>query len=125
MTEKEALADVLFEHSDSRPCRMLWKSVEQDADPPDVPELVEVMRATGGEVALVATDPMVDVYARWGSGSGFEHLSISPPWNIVEYDRRDRSSLVEKLETEEPVRPVLHDRTPFTSGALELDNHLF
>lgn len=114
------VSDVLFAHSDERVCRLLWQAIERDAPAPDLAEQIEVMRATGGAVALVVSDPVVEIYARWHDG-GFEHLSISPPWHVVDYSRVDRTALRELLAGRVDPTPVLHDRTPFASASLELD----
>jgi hypothetical protein len=124
MSDEETVSDVLFDHSDQRVCRLLWQALEQGGPDPALDEQIEVMRATGGRVALLVSDPVVEVYARWHDGA-FEHLSISPPWHVVDYDRVDRTGLREVLDdgTAAP-RPILHDKTPFASGSLSMDGGL-
>lgn len=120
MSDEETVSDVLFRHSDDRVCRLLWQALEQDASPPSLDEQIEVMRATGGEVSLLVQDPVVEVYARWYDGR-FEHLSISPPWHVVDYDRADRESLRGVLDGDVDPQPVLHEKTPFASASFTLD----
>ena len=120
VSDEVTVSDVLFAHSDERVCRLLWQAIEEDTPMPDLDEQIEVMRATDGAVALVVSDPVVEIYARW-HGGGFEHLSISPPWHVVDYDRVDRSTLRELLSGHVDPNPVLHDKTPFASSSLELD----
>lgn len=124
MSDERTVSDVLFDHSDSRVCRLLWQALEEDAPAPSLDEQIEVMRATGGEVALLVRDPVVEIYARWHTGAGFEHLAISPPWQVVDYGRGDRSALRERLDGDVDPTPLLHEKTPFASGALSLDDHL-
>jgi len=123
MSDEETVSDVLFDHSDDRVCRRLWQTLERDGPEPDLDERIEVMRATGGRIALLVSDPVVEVYARWHDG-GFEHLSISPPWHVVDYDRVDRATIREVLDSDTDPRPLLHDRTPFASGSLSIDGRL-
>ena len=120
MSDEETVNDVLFRHSDNRVCRILWQSLEQDTTRPSLDEQIEVMRATDGEVSLLVQDPVVEVYARWHDG-GFEHISISPPWHVVDYDRCDRDALRAVLDGDAPPRPILHEKTPFASASFTLD----
>lgn len=120
MSDEETVSGVLFRHSDERVCRLLWQALERDASPPSLDDQIEVMRATGGAVSLLVQDPVVEVYARWYDG-GFEHISISPPWHVVDYDRDDRETLREVLDGDVAPRPVLHEKTPFASASFTLD----
>ncbi|MFB6172635.1 MAG: hypothetical protein ABEJ23_08890 [Haloarculaceae archaeon] len=121
MSDEETVSDVLFRHSDERVCRLLWQSIEEDAARPPLDEQIEVMRATDGAVSLLVQDPVVEVYARWHEGR-FEQVSISPPWHVVDYDRGGRAMLREALDGEVDPRPLLHEKTPFASGSLSLDD---
>jgi hypothetical protein len=116
--------DALLAHSDHRAVRNVFQAHTGD-DEADLTDLVETMRATDGTVALAAQDGAADVYARW-NGSGFEHLSVWPPWTITNYDHRDRAGLEAYLDGKANVRPTLHEDTPFASPAtLASLGHLF
>lgn len=123
VSDEVTVSDVLFAHSDERVCRLLWQAIEEDAPAPDLDAQIEVMRATRGAVALVVSDPVVEIYARWHDGA-FEQLSISPPWHVVDYDRVDRATLRELLDGRVDPNPLLHDRTPFASASLSMDGGL-
>lgn len=123
MAEDRTVSEVLFDHSDSRVCRLLWQAIEEDAPAPPLDAQIEVMRATGGDVGLLVREPVVEVYARWHRRSGFEHLSISPPWHVVDYGRGGRAAVREHLAGSADPTPVLHEKTPFASGALSLDEY--
>lgn len=123
MTAERSVSDVLFDHSDSRVCRLLWQALEEGASDPPLDAKIEVMRVTGGTVGLLVREPALEVYARWHRGTGFEHLSISPPWHVVDYGRGDRATLREHLAGAAAPTPVLHEKTPFASGALSLDDY--
>jgi len=77
-----AVRERLLAHSDHRAVRAVFDAHTGGgtADPAD---LVEAMRATGGDVALVARDGAADVYVRWNPDrSRFEQLSLWPPWTL-------------------------------------------
>lgn len=120
MSDGETVSDVLFAYSDERVCRQLWQALEEGAPMPAVAELIQAMRATDGRVALVVNDPVVEIYAQW-TGSAFEHLSISPPWHVVGYDRVDRARLEAKLDDRGHPSPILREKTPFASPSLSVD----
>lgn len=121
MSGERTVSDVLFDHSDSRVCRQLWQALEAEAEPPSLDAQIEVMRVTGGAVSLLVSDPVVERYGRWRRGRGFEHLAIAPPWHVVDYGRGDRATLREQLAGGVDPTPVLHEKTPFASGALPID----
>lgn len=123
MADDRTVSGVLFEHSDSRVCRLLWQALEGAAPTPPLDAQIEVMRVTGGAIGLLVREPVVEVYARWHRGTGFEHLTISPPWHVVDYGRGDRAALRERLAGDVEPTPVLHEKTPFASGALSLDDY--
>jgi hypothetical protein len=105
--------ETLLAHSDHRAVRSVFQAHTGGSEA-DLTDLVETMRATDGEVALVAQDGAADVYARW-NGTRFEHLSVWPPWTITNYDHADRADLERFLDGTANVRPTLHDATPFAS----------
>jgi hypothetical protein len=110
MTE-ERLREALLDASDHRACRNVWAARNGDGDA-DLSDYVETTRATGGDVALVAADGAADVYARW-TGSGFEHLTLWPPWTVGGVDRTDRAGLESYLADKANLRAVYYEATPF------------
>lgn len=116
------LRRALLDSSDHRAVRAVFQAYV-GGDDADLRDLVETMRASGGTVALVAQDGAADVYVRW-SGSGFEHLTVWPPWTISALDHADRAGVETYLERKTNVRPILHDRTPFSApGTLSSLRH--
>lgn len=107
----ERLREALLDASDHRACRNVWAAHTGDGDA-DRSDYVETMRATGGDVAVVAADGAADVYARW-TGSGFEHLTLWPPWTLGGVDRTDRAGLEAVLAEADDLRAVHHEETPF------------
>lgn len=105
------LRDVLLAHSDDHAVRELWNANTAGLKI-DIATGAEAMRATDGDVALVARDGAADVYARWTDGH-FETLTLFPPWSISGYHHRDRDALETFLEGKTNLRPVSHDETPF------------
>lgn len=111
----DAVRDILLAHSDHRAVRAVFDAHAGGGDA-DATDLVEAMRATGGDLALVAQDGAADVYVRWNPRSSrFEHLSLWPPWTLAGYDHADRAGVASLLAGVTNVRPVAHDRTPFGS----------
>jgi hypothetical protein len=111
----DTVRDLLLAHSDHRAVRAVFEA-HTGADEADPADLVEAMRATGGDLALVAHDGAADVYVRWNPGrSRFEHLSLWPPWTLAGYDHADRDGVASLLGDLTNVRPVAHDGTPFAS----------
>lgn len=115
--DDDPLRDLLLEHSDHRAVRAVFDAhTGAGAGSTDLTDLVEAMRATRGELALVAQDGAADVYVRWNpNGSRFEHLSLWPPWTIAGYDHADRAGVESLLDGAANVRPVPYDGTPFAS----------
>jgi hypothetical protein len=113
MSDETEVRDVLLAHSDQQPVRNVFQAVTDDGDA-DLADHVETMRATDGELALVAQDGAADVYARW-SGSRFELLTVWPPWTVTGYDTTDRAGLEDRLDGLVALRPMVHDGTPFAS----------
>jgi len=110
-----AVRQRLLAHSDHRAVRAVFDAHtgEGTADPVD---LVEAMRTTDGELALVARDGVADVYVRWNPDrSRFERLSLWPPWTLAGYDHADRDGVVSLVTEAANVRPVPHEETPFAS----------
>ena len=107
------LRSVLLDHSDHQAVRNVFGShTGGGTATPD--DYVEAMRATDGELAVVADDGAADVYARWnGTGGRYEHLTIWPPWSIGGFDHKDGDRLSAFLEAKDDVRPTLHSETPF------------
>ncbi|PSP97164.1 hypothetical protein BRC89_12220 [Halobacteriales archaeon QS_4_70_19] len=113
MSDETEVRDVLLEHSDQQPVRNVFQAITDDAEA-DLADHVEAMRATDGDIALVARDGAADIYARW-SGSRFELLTVWPPWTVTGYDTTDRSGLEDQLTGLAGLRPMPHDDTPFAS----------
>jgi hypothetical protein len=113
MSDREDLRDVLLAHSDHQPVRNVFEAMTDGADA-SLTDYVETMRATDGDLALVARDGAADVYARW-SGSRFELLTVWPPWTVTGYDTTDRAGLEAELDGADGLRPMVHDETPFDS----------
>jgi len=111
----DAVRDLLLAHSDHRAVRAVFDE-HTGCGSADLTDHVETMRATGGDLALVAQDGTADVYVRWNpSASRFEHLSLWPPWTLAGYDHTDRAGVESLLAGAANVRPVPHDGTPFAS----------
>jgi hypothetical protein len=125
----DAVRDLLLAHSDHRAVRAVFDAhAGTETGEADTVDLIEAMRATGGDLALVARDGAADVYVRGDPGrSRFEHLSLWPPWTLTGYDHADSAGVESLLADAADVRPVPHDGTPFASpGTLaSLGNPLF
>jgi hypothetical protein len=113
MSDGDSVRDVLLAHSDHQPVRNVFEAETDDGDAA-LTDYVETMRATDGDLALVAQDGAADVYARW-SGDRFELLTVWPPWTVTGYDTTDRRGLEDELADAALVRPTPHDETPFAS----------
>ena len=113
------IRELLLGHSDHRAVRAVFDAHTGEGTVETV-DWIEAMRATSGDLALVAQDGAAEVYVRWEpSDSRFEHLSLWPPRTLVGYDRADRAGVESLLAGSANVRPVLHEETPFASpGAL-------
>ena len=115
MSDEDELRAILLEHSDHRAVRRVFGAYTGTGTA-DLVDSVEAMRATDGDVALVASDGAADVYARWdGSHGRYEHLTMWPPWSIGGYDYKRPAELTAHLETKENVRPILSAHTPFSN----------
>ena len=111
----DAVRDLLLAHSDHRAVRAVFDAHTGGGDA-DATDLIEAMRATDGDLALVAQDGAADVYVRWNPGSSrFEHLALWPPWTLAGYDHADRAGVASLLGDVTNVRPIAHDGTPFAS----------
>lgn len=111
--EDDEIRDVLLDHSDHQAVRNVF-GAHTGQGTASLPDYVEALRATSGNVALVASEGAGEIYARWDGQRGrYEHLTIWPPWTIGGYDHTDSGGLVEFLEQKENVRPTLHEYTPF------------
>lgn len=109
----DEIRDVLLDHSDHLAVRNVY-GAHTGQGSASIRDYVESMRATGGELALVANDGAAEIYARWdGTVGRYEHLTIWPPWTIGGYDHKDSTDLTDFLEDKEAVRPTPHDYTPF------------
>jgi hypothetical protein len=124
MTERESLRDVLFDHSDSRPCRLVWETLDDPTAAPDVDlaDYVEVTRVTDGEVCLVASEDTADLYLRWnGSAGSYIYVACWPPWGVVDAGTGDRQRAEALLAERDDVRPVHFSETPFANGGPAAD----
>ena len=111
----DRVRDLLLAHSDHRAVRAVFDARTSGGDA-DAADLIEAMRATDGDLALVAQDGAADVYVRWNPGSSrFEHLALWPPWTLAGHDHADRAGVTSLLAGVTNVRPVAHDGTPFAS----------
>lgn len=107
----DRLRAALLDGSDHRACREVWAAYA-GGDDADLDDYVEAMRATGGDVAVVAQDGAADVYARW-TGSEFEHCTLWPPWTLGGVERADRTEIESFLADKANLRVVHHAETPF------------
>jgi hypothetical protein len=113
MSDETDVRDVLLDHSDQQPVRNVFEAETGDEDA-SLTDYVETMRATDGDLALVARDGAADVYARWDGGR-FELLTVWPPWTVTGYDTTDRSGIEDRLASFDGLRPMPHDETPFAA----------
>jgi len=112
--------DVLFQHSDSRPCRLVWEALDDSTGTPAALELadyVEVMRVTGGDVCLVVSEETADLYLRWNStADNVVYVAFWPPWGVVDADTTDREGAVDLVAERGDPQPVHFAETPFAGG---------
>ena len=123
MSDRDAVRDVLFQHSDSRPCRLLWEALDGgDVADLDLADYVEVTRVTDGEVCLVSEEEEADVYLRLnGSTGSFVYAAFWPPWGVVDAGMADRGGAESLLADYEHPRPVPFAETPFANGGPAAD----
>ncbi|WP_435196441.1 hypothetical protein [Natronomonas sp. EA1] len=110
------LRRVLLSHSDHRACRAAW--AHYTGGTAEIADLVESLRVTRGELALLGSDGAADVYTRWHAG-GFELLTVSPPWTVETERYSDPAELFEYLDRLDDLRLVHHDETPFVQPGPE------
>jgi hypothetical protein len=109
----DELRELLLEHSDHRAVRSVFGD-HTGQETATLTDYVEAMRATAGDLALVANDGAAEIYARWDDrGARYEHLTIWPPWTVGGYDHKKSSDLAEFLAEQDDLRPTLHKYTPF------------
>ncbi len=121
---RDAVRDALLDHSDSRPCRLVWETLDGSTDPGDIDlaDYVEAVRVTDGDVCLVASEDTADLYLRWQASAGaFVYAAFWPPWGVVDAGTADRTRAVSMLADREDPRPVGFDETPFANGGPAAD----
>ncbi|MFB6083596.1 MAG: hypothetical protein ABEJ94_05070 [Halorientalis sp.] len=124
MSDRDALREVLFRYTDSRPCRLLWGALGDGGDPTDLDpaDYVEVTRVTDGEVCLVTSDDEADVYLRWDRSRGrFVYAEFWPPWGVVDAGGADRAAAESLLADRDRPRAVPFAETPFADGGPAAD----
>ena len=124
MADRDALREVLFQHSDSRPCRLLWEAVDdsRDAPPLDVQDYLEVLAVTDGSICLVAPEDEADLYLRWNStGGSYVYVAFWPPWGVVDAGTATRAEAASMLADRDDLKPVHVDETPFAADGPAAD----
>ncbi|WP_136718094.1 hypothetical protein [Halorientalis salina] len=124
MGDRDAMREVLFRHSDSRPCRLLWEAIDDSSGTPalDVRDYLEVLRVTGGAVCLVAPDDEADLYVRWiDTGGSYVFVAFWPPWGVVDAGTATRSEIETRLDDRDGIEPVHFEETPFANDGPAAD----
>jgi hypothetical protein len=125
MSDRDSVRDALFQHSDSRPCRLVWAAVDDTQTTPDdigPRDYVEVLRVTDGAVCLVGSEDQADLYVRWdGSRGQFVYVAFWPPWGVVDAGATDRDGAVALVTERDGPAPVHVAETPFGNGGPAAD----
>jgi hypothetical protein len=125
MSGRDAVREVLYQHSDSRACRLVWAALDEDRPTPsdlEPADYLEVLRVTDESLSLVGASAEADRYVRWESEVGrFVHVTVWPPWGVVDAGAADRSAAASLLATAGDVHPVPIAETPFEDPALAPD----
>lgn len=125
MSDRDSVRETLFQHSDSRPCRLVWEAVDDSKETPadlELADYIEVMRATGGDVCLVTSEDTADLYLRWNAvANNVVYVAFWPPWGVVDAGTTDRDGAVELLANRDGPRPVHFAETPFANGGPAAD----
>ncbi len=124
MGDRDALREVLFQHSDSRPCRLLWEAVDDSRDAPtlDVQDYLEVLAVTDGSICLVVPEDEADLYLRWNStGGSYVYVAFWPPWGVVDAGTATRAEAASMLDERDGLEPVHLDETPFAADGPAAD----
>jgi len=125
MPDRDSVRETLFQHSDSRPCRLVWEAVDDSRATPSELELtdyVEVMRVTDGDVCLITSEDTADLYFRWnGVANTVVYVAFWPPWGVVDAGSTDRDGAVDLLDDHDDPRPVHFAETPFANGGPAAD----
>ncbi|CAI50305.1 uncharacterized protein NP_4428A [Natronomonas pharaonis DSM 2160] len=113
MADDDGVRALLLDHSDQQAVRNVFEAYTGTGSA-TLTDYVTAMRATGGDLAVVASDGAADIYACWnGSGGRYEHLTVWPPWSIGGYDHADRAGLESVLDATDDLRVIPHSETPF------------
>ena len=121
---RDAVRDALLDHSDSRPCRLVWETLDGSTDPGDIDlaDYVEAVRVTDGDVCLVASEDTADLYLRWQASAGaFVYAAFWPPWGVVDAGTADRTRAESLLADRDDPRPVGFEETPFANDGPAAD----
>ncbi|MFB6166506.1 MAG: hypothetical protein ABEJ31_15210 [Haloarculaceae archaeon] len=125
MGDRDAVHEVLFRHSDSRPCRLLWTALEAGREAPadlDRRDYLEAVRVTDGELCLAATGDQAETFVGWHRSTGrYLHVTFWPPWGVVDAGTADRASVGEVLEERAELQPVHYRETPFADEGTAAD----
>lgn len=124
MVERDSLREVLFQHSDSRPCHLLWEALDDSRDSPplDVLDYLEVLQVTDGSICLVTPEDEADLYVRWNSSGGsYVYVAFWPPWGVVDAGTATRDGAASMLEDRDGTEPVHIDETPFAADGPAAD----
>ncbi|MFB6179894.1 MAG: hypothetical protein ABEI77_09255 [Halorientalis sp.] len=124
MSGRDSLREVLFRHSDSRPCRLLWEVLDgsRGRESLDAQDYLEVLQVTDGSVCLVAPEDEADLYVRWNStGGSYVYVGFWPPWGVVDAGIATRTEMASRLDGRDSVEPVHFEETPFANDGPAAD----
>jgi hypothetical protein len=123
MVHRDDVREALYQHSDSRACRLVWEALDEDpSTAPDTVTYLEAARVTRGTVCLVASEDQADLYVRWASDVGrYVYVALWPPWGVVDAGAADRTTAADLLDARDDVGVVHFAETPFANDGPAAD----